>query len=586
VVVKMFRELSLILLASIILSTSAFAQQRASGDLEVRITGVSDAERENVTNSLSIYAFHEQQAPRAFRLRYLHRNAEKEIKKALQPFGYYHVEVEAELSTSGDDWIASYQIELGTVTRVNGISLEIKGEAQADPAFQRLAANLPLKQNDPFRHDRYERIKTALRNLAAERGYYDASLSTHTAKVELSKKQADLAFVLDSGPRYKYGAVSFSETPLRNSFLQRYLTFDQDDYFSNRALLDLQVALADSDYFAGVEVAPDYRNAADKQIPIDINLTPNNRHRYRFGVGYGTDTGARLTLGHDRRWVNDRGHQFNGIIRLSEVQTTGLVNYVIPGNYPATDHYTLSGEISDRSYEQQRSQLYRLGAMDSRHLSNWQRDIALDWQQEDFSFGDMPSESSQFLIPSTTWTLIKADNRFEDADGFRLSVTLKGGSDALLSDTDFVTLMASGKYVQPLSERWRVLARAEFGATHVDDFETLSPSLRFFAGGDNSVRGYAYQQLGPTDQDGVVVGGKYLAVGSLEFDYQFKPSWRAAIFTDIGNAMMRADTRLKQSVGVGIRWISPIGSVRVDIAQAIDEPDKPWRLSFTIGPDL
>lgn len=587
--VRLSAQVSLCLLL-FVFAGSATAQQRNAEQnpeqVTVTITGLNDEQRSNLLPMLSIYSLHQQAAPRPFRLRYLHRQAPTEIQTALQPLGYYHAEIQSSLERNNGSWQANYQVTPGQPTRVDTIDITREGDAANDAAFAALINQLPLKRGDVFRHDRYEQMKSQLRALAAERGYYEARLTTQRAKVELTNNTAQIELTLNSGARYSFGPVEFSETPLRNSLLERYLNFSQGDPFTNRQLLDLQVALADSDYFSGVEVAPQYSAADQQQIPIQVDLVPNSRLRYRLGLGYGTDTGARITLGHDRRWVNDRGHQLNGVIQLSEVRTTGRINYLIPGLNPATDHYSINGEVSDKSYEQQRAQIYRFGVSDLRQFSNWQRTYALDWQREDFRYGDNLEGSSRFLIPSVSWTLLQADDRFVSAEGYRVSLTLKGGSDSGWSDTDFASVIASGKYVQPLSEKWRVLARAELAATYVKDFDELSPSLRFFAGGDNSVRGYAYEQLGPEDADGVVTGGRYLAVGSLEFDYEFKPNWRVALFTDIGNAMIEPSEPLKQSVGIGIRWVSPIGSVRLDVAQAIDEPDKPWRLSFTLGPDL
>ena len=181
---------------------------------------------------------------------------------------------------------------------------------------------------------------------------------------------------------------------------------------------------------------------------------------------------------------------------------------------------------------------------------------------------------------------MSADGRLNIDKGFRFDATLKAANDAVLSDANMASLELGFKAVLPLTERFRVLTRANLGATYIEDFNALPPSLRFFAGGDHSVRGYAYEQLGPEDDTGTVIGGRYLATASAEVDYRFKENWRVALFTDIGNAMIEPNEKLKQSVGFGIRWISPIGSIRLDLAQAIDEPDKPWRLHLTLGPDL
>ena len=110
--------------------------------------------------------------------------------------------------------------------------------------------------------------------------------------------------------------------------------------------------------------------------------------------------------------------------------------------------------------------------------------------------------------------------------------------------------------------------------------------MRFFTGGAQSVRGYAYQSLGPVDANGEVTGGKYLVVGSIEFEHSFKNKWGVAAFYDVGNAINDISDDLKKGTGIGVRWKSPVGPVRIDLASAISLEGNPWRIHITIGPDL
>ena len=100
------------------------------------------------------------------------------------------------------------------------------------------------------------------------------------------------------------------------------------------------------------------------------------------------------------------------------------------------------------------------------------------------------------------------------------------------------------------------------------------------------MRGFGYEELGPSDLDGNVIGGQYLATASIELDYLIKPKWRIASFLDAGNAFGTGNEAVEYSIGAGIRWLTPIGPVRLDFANAISEENKPWRIHFTIGPDL
>jgi translocation and assembly module TamA len=168
--------------------------------------------------------------------------------------------------------------------------------------------------------------------------------------------------------------------------------------------------------------------------------------------------------------------------------------------------------------------------------------------------------------------------------GHQISFGVAAAAESLLSDTDLVQLDLRGKRVDTLSERWRLLTRAEAGVTLIDSVDDLPASLRFYAGGDNSVRGYDYQSLGPLGDDGDVIGGRYLVAASAEVDYLIKDKWRLAAFVDTGNAFDDTDTELKTGAGIGARWQSPVGPVRLDFAVPLDEDG--WQIHFTLGPDL
>ncbi len=568
----------------------AQSRERTPTTLQVSFSGVEGELADNVRAYLELLDYNGKQTPASFRLRFLARRGETSIRKSLEPFGYYHSQISYEINYAETTTEVHYTIVPGEVTTLGSITLEVTGEMREDPAYASLKSRLPLTLGQPFRHADYERSKSLLRNFAAERGYYNAQFEQQSVRVELTEHEAKVNLIFASGPRYAFGKVDICCNHLSEAFIERYFNFTAGDPFHTRDLLDLQVALAGSDYFETVEVAPLWQQADAERVPISVKVTPNERDYYQIGPGYGTDTGARLTLAFDRRWVNDRGHRINSLLRLSEVQNTGFVDYIIPGKNPARDQYSITGEVVDRSYESIKSTLYRTSVRDTRHYDDWQRSYQLAYHREDYRFGELPRQTSSFLVPTAEFSLVQSemdsDNRNLVDNGYRLSARLQGASDAVLSDAGFVALTLSGKGIYTLSERWRLLGRAEIGAMSTNAFEQIPPSLRFFAGGDHSVRGYAYQQLGPENAEGVVVGGRYLGVASAEIDYLVAPSWRVALFSDWGNSGMDWSMSWKQSIGAGVRWLSPIGPVRLDVAQAIDEADRPWRLHLTIGPDL
>lgn len=589
---RRFCHSSCMLILAVLLSPPVQAQSAAESTqtVQVRITGIDGELRTNAELLLDIYQLHQQLAPAHFRLRFLQRRGEQQIADALQPFGFYSSKVSSQIIEDNDTIEVLYQVVLGPPVVITTASIEVYGAGQTDPIFQQVLAQSPLRVGAVLDHRVYERLKSQLRNIAAERGYYDARFVQNHVDVEITNQTAAVYLRYNTGERYRFGDIRFCCAELDASFLERYPQFTKGDAFSTEELFNLQVGLTNSDYFETVEILPLWNTANDYQVPVEINLTANQRNRYQLGLGYGTDTGARATLGFDRRWVNRRGHKISSVLRLSELENTGSFNYTIPGSNPVREQYNFIAEVKDTSYLEQRSTLYRAVARSSYADSNWQRSMQIGWLSEDFSFGSMPSRTSTLLVPSAEWSLIRShsetNNRNLVDDGYRMSLMIQGSSKAIGSDLDFAAAKLTAKWVQRLSNNWRLLARGEIGALTSSDFDAIPPSLRFFTGGDYTVRGYAYHQLGPVNSEGVVIGGRYLVNGSLEFDYQLNDAWRLAVFTDVGNTMLSWDTELKQSVGFGARWISPIGPVRIDIASAINESGTPWRLHFTLGPDL
>jgi len=569
----------------ILLSCSLLFSSLALASVEVEVSGVEGDEYANVMALLQIARLDKDKSYADYRVRYLHRKAPVDIEKALRPYGYYQVEVNAQLENIEGGWVASYQIKLNDPVQIAQSTWTIQGDASDDKAFDNILENRNIRPQERFIHSNYEQAKSKLLSLASQRGYHKAQFKKHSVEIDIAENTANIEVIFDSGQRYQYGAVTFEQDILDDELLQRFVPFEYGEGYSTQELSELQVALGDSGYFSQIQVSPNWASADETTVPISVSSEPNFRNQYQYGVGYGTDTGARVRASLNRRWVNTQGHQLRGMTQFSQVESRIGTNYIIPGQNPQSDYYQIRVEASDKDNEGQSNRLYRFGGSSVVAMNRWRREYGLNWQRDDFEIGES-SGTSQFLIPQASWNYMTADGRLNIDKGFRFDVTIKAATEALLSDADMASVELGFKAVVPVTENIRFLARAEAGATYIDDFSQLPPSLRFFAGGDNSVRGYAYEQLGPEDDTGTVLGGRYLTVASAEVDYRFKENWRIALFTDIGNAMIEPNEKLKQSVGFGIRWISPIGSVRLDLAQAIDEPDKPWRLHFTLGPDL
>jgi translocation and assembly module TamA len=196
--------------------------------------------------------------------------------------------------------------------------------------------------------------------------------------------------------------------------------------------------------------------------------------------------------------------------------------------------------------------------------------------------------TTTLLYPELVLERKRADDPLFVRDGYSLTLTARGGPQ-LISATDFAQVRADGKYIKGIGKNQRVILRASIGATQVGDFDKLPPELRFFAGGDRSIRGYSYQTIGPHNDNGLVIGGEDLIVGSAEYEYYFTRNWGIAVFADAGDAFTGFSTyKTRIGSGLGLRWRSPVGMVRVDLGTPIHDPDgrSGVELHLTIGPDL
>ncbi|MFO7592911.1 MAG: autotransporter assembly complex family protein [Pseudomonadota bacterium] len=557
----------------------------AQVDVTVEVTGISGEELKNVMLLLSIEQQKSSPELSPGRLRRLHSKAPQEIEQALEPFGYYRVAVEAELKEAESGWQAAYHIDPGPPLPVTAIDVTVSGEAAEDPAFDTLLESPPLAVGDTFNHSVYEQWKRDLQRLADERGYFDAAFSRHRVLVDLETYDANIELQMASGPRYRFGPVNISgDLKIDEERVRRFITFKAGEPYSATKLLQLQEGLYGSDYFARVDIRAEHEAVQDRRVPIALQLTMNKRTRYQIGLGYGTDTGPRVSIGMERRYVNRRGHRFSTKLGLSELEDKLSAEYVIPLKRIASDRVVIRSHYNSTHTEDIDSTALSFGAGKETTRGRWFRSYFLNFLQEEFDIG-LQSGDARLLMPTLAWSRLSTDDVLNTVRGSRIGLELRGARDGVVSNTSLARAHLNGKIIRSIGEG-RFLVRSALGTSWAPEFDNLPPSVRFFAGGDHSVRGYAYQSLGPEDAEGNVIGGKHLLTGSVEYEHRMGEKWRSAIFIDAGNAFADYEGDLEQGAGIGIRRRLPIGWLRVDIAQAFTAEGKPWRLHITLGPDL
>ncbi|WP_313920066.1 autotransporter assembly complex family protein [Tahibacter sp.] len=531
----------------------------------------------------------------AAQARRLYERAPAQIAAALEPYGYYDASVTGELKETAEGWTAELSVKPGDPVEVAELDLKLEGPARELKSVRLALRAFQPKTGQPMNHDAYERGKGAIQAALFADGFLDAKLVTHRVEVTRSTRKATIHLAWEPGQRYRIGKTEFEGSQFNDAFLVRYLPWNEGDFYTQELLLSLQQRLNEADYFAVVDVNPDVENAADGVVPIKVALAPAKRSIYTGGVFVGTDTGLGIRGGLDRRWMNRRGHKFKSELILAQRLTSASALYQIPLPGPDSRTFNFGVNYRDEDTQTTRSKTSTLVASETRQWLGFTRTLGLHLQTGDFEIGDRKEVAfrgnSTILYPQFTLTRKRADDPLFVRRGYSVNVLARAAAEGVLSDTDFVQLRGDVKWIRALKPRHRLILRGTVGTSWVDQFDKLPPDLRFFAGGDRSLRGYGYQTVGPDlivdpDKKPVVIGGRHLLTGSAEYEYYFKPKWGIATFVDAGDAFSGTKFEAKIGAGLGLRWRSPVGMVRFDLGVPLREPRDGVQIHLVIGPDL
>ena len=582
----------LVLVALMLAAGNALAMR-----LEVKVTGLAGEQETNVLALLSIYQERTEADLTPARVEALHRLAPDQIRDALSPFGLYQVEVTDRLEVPSDPngtWLATYAVVPGPAVKIGRVDYAVIGEGGDDPAFPK---TFPMQVGDVLLHAKYEAAKSDLRSRASSGGYLDYNLVRHRVLVDMVAYEAIVEFELDTGPRYYLGKVSFKQDLLNDKFLRSFVNFEPGVVYDPNLLLALQGRLLGTEYFSDVEIVPRKDATGDDTlVPIEVVATRNKRDKYRIGAGFTTDTGPRVSADWRRRYVNQWGHNFRTELQLSPVLSQWSFDYRIPIQDPTRDYIIIKPQSTWSNINTQKGWLNSVQVAHSTLTpSNWRRTVGIDYTYEDYEISDIQTGISSELAPNISWSKTVADDPINTKRGYRIRYGLLGAVEGVISNASYLSAALQLKWIRGFADKYRLITRADLGVTLAEDLTELPASRRFFTGGDNTIRGWGYNALGPTEPfNDDTVGGRYLGVGSLELERTIRGPWSAAVFTDFGNAFdPDYENKFQQSVGFGVRWASPIGQVRVDLALPFTQNDDeigdgwpPARLVFVIGPDL
>lgn len=521
------------------------------------------------------------------RVRRLFKRADRQVHQALEVYGYYSPTIKGSLTHAGNCWQARFEIDRGPRVRLRKVAIGITGPGSDDPVLARFLSREMLSAGDGLNQSAYDGLKASLAGLAQRRGYFDGRFATSRIDVYPDQDAADITLDYLSGERYRFGPITLDQDVVDPELALRFVEFKPGDPYDADRLNELYTDLLAGGYFQNIELRTTQRPAPDLDVPLTIVLTAAPPRTWTTGVGYATDTGAKLRLGYINQRLNRKGHQLEFDSNLAEVLGSSTVSYRLPQGSPRDERLSFDAGYQYDNPEDSRSNEFRLGVKQiKRRFSTWRETRFIDYRRESYRIGETRN-TSDLVIPGISWAQQPRLLPSRPRRGHRLALTVSGTDEWLGSDTAFAQIESSGKVILPLWSTARLLVRGEVGWTIKDEFKDLPLSVRYFAGGDTSVRGYGYKTLGPADAAGNVIGGADKLAGSVEFDQQVFGNWSVAAFIDVGNAFNSfKDMSLKTGVGAGIRWYSPLGPIRFDVGVPLHDSPDSFRIHITLGPDL
>lgn len=554
-------------------------------DTRLSVVGVEGALKENI--ELLVGKPPEIEQSRAYR-RYLGGLADQSAI-ALNALGYYAANVQVSDQTRGEETVITVTVTPNDPVRVESITIELDGEARDDPSYTRILDDLPIKEGDIFVSARYEAGKSALLGQAQDLGYFQFEFTESSVRVSRRQLTADIVLRATTGPRYTFGDIIFRQNIFSRTFMQRWLPFESGDPFESGMIGELTQNLQNSGYFQSVRVTPLQDRRYGTQVPVRVELETRDENEVGIGVGYATDTGPRVKLTWDKPLINRRGHSISTEFGIAEEQQEVSFAYRIPRrNEPLFNYWGIEYGLLDDATGDTDSFLSTLNFQRvSRTTRQWVESIFLRWERETFTFGDN-EETTDLVLPGVSYQRTRSRGSPFPTWGQAANVQLMGGSEELLSTIDFLKLTGSFRYLRAVSSRNTLIASFAYGVIRSNDYQRVPVSQRFFAGGDRSVRGFSYKDVSPKDEEGDSIGGRFLELASLEYNYRFRDNWSAAVFTDAGRAYNRHSDGYSVGAGVGLRWQSPVGAFRIDIATPIEDPDDTGgvRVHLSLGPEF
>ena len=521
------------------------------------------------------------------KIKLIFKNAPTQINKALQPYGYFKTKISSRLEHKDGDkkWYAFYDINLGPPLRITNIDLKIQGDAKKNPSFEKFLKSFSLKKGEIFTTKIYENAKKQLFEVANNLGYLHAKMQKSVVYIDLKNYTASIIIIFNSGKRYFFGPAEFissKKIKFSEKFLRKFLDFKTGEPYVDSKVQKTQQNFYNSNLFQSIIVEPAPDRARNLEVPVYIHVVPSHLLQYSIGIGYGTDTGPRGSLGLRLNNLSSNGQHFNGSTEISKRLFSFGVDYVIPGSKPLISQYVIGGrtQINTSNIGHYKSTIATMGYASL--IGKWKQVLQISLLREKWYFQNQSTKYREtFLYPMLSWSKKKANSLIDITRGYNINLTLQGSPNLLGSHISFIQGIISGKLLLPIPKGPILVLKGNFGYTKIftNNKNRLPLSFWFSAGGEESIKGYAYQSIGP---------GTGLLTLSAELRQKIYKNWYLSVFIDSGDATnnMFNNLNMHYGSGIGLIWLSPIGTMQISYAKPLKKNSGTGMVQFSIGPEL
>ncbi|WP_182352380.1 autotransporter assembly complex family protein [Legionella sp. PC1000] len=559
----------LLYLILLITCFALFAQNNAP--VSITIFGVSGKVEANVEKRLNEL---QKLKPLA---QFSQEELQEQVIQAIQPFGYFKAEATVRKPNAHQLTVI---IHPGPQIKISRLKIELSGEGFRNPILRDAIKNVPLIQGDPLFTEQYERTKLKLLDTAENQGYMRAGFKKSEILIDEENYTAEITLILDTGPLYYFGQIQFNPTYIDPKLLHRFVPFHPGQIYSGDKILQLNNDLSSSGYFSSVLVKPQITESSI--VPVQIDTEPASKYSYTLGAGYGTDTGVRGRAAWHVAPVNRQGHKFNLMAQGSFVQNALQAQYIVPGKNPVNDQYTLTGNFSNLNYTAGYSNSYLISLAQQHRVTNYQRILSINTLYEGFHYSFEENTKQFLLYPKASLTFSKTQDLLFSPSGYNISVNGLAASKSLLSTINFAQIsldMKAAMRIEPL--RLRLYGHAIQGFTAINNINQQPISLALLLGGMDNLKAFGFNSIGP---------GRILSYAGFEIQKETKKNWYLIGFYDAGAVYNPAPLTAYYDAGGGLMWVSPIGPIKVGLAQTINnrwhrDGNNP-RLVISMGPDL